>query len=672
MTVDDEIRAALREDAGESAPPDGGWDDVRRRADAHTRRQRAVRYPIVGVAAAAAVALVVVGIAALRSTSESKPPSVATPVGLGMPDEIVAEVGDRLVVIDSETGAELRTLVQGTQGRMSSDGRYVYFVRPDDRACDPMTFEIARVSIDGGSVDVVARGLAPSVSPDGRFLAYTSYGEGDFPNCVRERFLVIRELATGNERQYFASEDGETPPRAVPVSWTADSEQLLYGINSTSEGEYFFFEVGSASGALDSSNSIKAAIPVGDTVPLGVTADRSILVRTMRETAELAIVDPQSGEILRRVLELKGRDVLSTAVDPSGRHVVFAPVSPSSAALPLERLTLGEKVAVRLQTSAIAVAWIPDRAPSPPPTTTPATTPEATPTTTPAPSNAGPETIVAVIADGRVVELDASTGAERRVIRSAPEDGSQYETVSVGPGSLIAVSRIRPSDDYCSTFESGQIQLVNRETGGVETVGQGRYPALSPDGKRLGWVGYHDCIDRLNVLDLERRSMSVLQLPPSSDGGPDPQLSGPITWAPDSRHLMIPVNVEPFRDWWYVDADVPDGGALSGAVIKQRGEQGGPFAMAFASSSVVAAVVADPADGANLRIQFLDVTTGAETGGARILTVQGELTIFEIHEEASSETYLVVGSLDGERILYRIGPGAGFGPLATGIRSADW
>ena len=36
------------------------------------------------------------------------------------------------------------------------------------------------------------------------------------------------------------------------------------------------------------------------------------------------------------------------------------------------------------------------------------------------------------------------------------------------------------------------------------------------------------------------------------DGGPLPELVGPVGWDADSRHLMLQVNREPATQWWYV------------------------------------------------------------------------------------------------------------------------
>ena len=241
MSIEDDIRHTLRDDAGDATPPPSGWDDVRIRVATGPRSRRARRAPVVALAAAATIAAIVVGVAALRSTSDSTP-SVATPSAL--PSEaILALVDQRLVVIDAENGAQRQTLAENVQSFFSVDDEYVYFSREADQRCNDIAivFEIVRVPLTGGPAEFVADGTSPHVSPDGRRLAYMTgsaaflaFDEDDprLAECRQGPYMVVRDLASGDERQYTVPGTTADPPRASvnPLGWTADSSRLLYEV----------------------------------------------------------------------------------------------------------------------------------------------------------------------------------------------------------------------------------------------------------------------------------------------------------------------------------------------------------------------------------------------------------------------------------------------------------
>jgi hypothetical protein len=141
-----------------------------------------------------------------------------------MPTTIVASRDGRIVLIDSKDGKVLRTIADRTQTggapadplfvpalALTPDGKAVFFTRPRSESC----LEIYRISVSGGRASFVARGYSPDVSPDGKRLAYNasdSCGE-------RKQSVVVRDLATGKERSWYAKryyEDGFGRVRWAP------------------------------------------------------------------------------------------------------------------------------------------------------------------------------------------------------------------------------------------------------------------------------------------------------------------------------------------------------------------------------------------------------------------------------------------------------------------------
>lgn len=86
--------------------------------------------------------------------------------------------------------------------------------------------DIVRMDYDGHGVTALvddgALNLQPSLSPDGRSLAYTSYRDG-FPN------IYLRQVATGKEQRITSG-----PGLALPGTWSQDGQYLL--LSQTDDG----------------------------------------------------------------------------------------------------------------------------------------------------------------------------------------------------------------------------------------------------------------------------------------------------------------------------------------------------------------------------------------------------------------------------------------------------
>lgn len=95
--------------------------------------------------------------------------------------------------------------------------------------------EICRVSFTGSEFGKLTNyrslTLSPRFSPDGRYLSYTSYREGN-PQ------LYIRELATGRIRKLFGS-----PGITLPGAWSADGKKMLFSSNRDGNAEIYVFHL---------------------------------------------------------------------------------------------------------------------------------------------------------------------------------------------------------------------------------------------------------------------------------------------------------------------------------------------------------------------------------------------------------------------------------------------
>lgn len=269
MTLDDELRDALRAEADETREVPAGWERLHERIGSTKRQPRRWLLPAI---AAAVVLLAAVGAwqvirdddptlrvggettttvpatpapAATSSPAPSTapapattvPPSTTTPaapsttVVSGTPPTVIVAVtvDGRLVVLDAMTGAELRQLADlgdprggGAEGpgpnsvtqiSVTPDHTMAYF----DSCCEPAAGMIFAVPVDGSAPpEPLTNGLGPAVSPDGRYLAYTAI------NAV-----VVRDLQTGEERTFTDPAYDETPLFG-DVTWSADGTRIYY------------------------------------------------------------------------------------------------------------------------------------------------------------------------------------------------------------------------------------------------------------------------------------------------------------------------------------------------------------------------------------------------------------------------------------------------------------
>lgn len=148
----------------------------------------------------------------------------------GVPETFVGLRGGEIVVVDVASGEVVRTLVDrrtlggGSEGigtvdlEVSPDGETVYFVpfgTPE---------RIMRVPTSGGTPELIAEGRKPTLSPDGRLLAYVAC-EGTFAACGNA--ILVRDLAGGDTIVWDVGIDNEW---AGQLAWLPDSRTLAFSM----------------------------------------------------------------------------------------------------------------------------------------------------------------------------------------------------------------------------------------------------------------------------------------------------------------------------------------------------------------------------------------------------------------------------------------------------------
>ena len=349
----------------------------------------AAKRPVLAVAAAATV--VAIGFLAFRGTRPDSPvitraggrsPAVPVAGGAGdagadptlvsagrpspdgpRPSEIAAIVGGTVALLDGRDGHRLRTLATHTEATtggfpylegvsLTPDRSQVFYALAGD--CGAAT--IYRVATDGRTPsEAILSGVSPTVSPDGRKLAYAVAAPGPVPapapaavstpvpggdavpaerRC--QNALVVRDLKTGAERtwRYPDTPDFSTPlyRDAVisEIAWAPDSTRLAYTLSY--EGDSI--SILDTQAAADLSQTEEVVIPSGGgnsshpawqatTGLLGLFNTRFECCYDDNYTGppRTLLVNPERR--LATALLPTGRRVTALDFDASGAHLLF-------------------------------------------------------------------------------------------------------------------------------------------------------------------------------------------------------------------------------------------------------------------------------------------------------------------------------------------------------------
>ena len=187
----------------------------------------------------------------------------------------LAQGAPAIATIDM-SGTVIEVLSRDIQGEAAdffydASAHVLYFVIAQD-PCDP---EIMRMDPGSPSIEHVLRGAFPVVSPDGRYLAYTSD-----PQCLRQHNIHVRDLSDGTERIWHSELAGAQSDLIASVesmSWSADSNSIAIEVVLEDGTEVRIVDVATQGGEIFDQSRLDA--PVGSMWSTPVfLSDGSLLV----------------------------------------------------------------------------------------------------------------------------------------------------------------------------------------------------------------------------------------------------------------------------------------------------------------------------------------------------------------------------------------------------------
>jgi len=555
MPIEALLSDALRESVGPLPGQAGDWPELRARGMARHRQGR-VR---TGIALATVAALVVGLVAVARTSSEDR--TVATAPGL--PSEVVASIDGRVVVLSAADGRVVRTLSESapnlgaTRLTVTPDGETVYVQRGEQ--CGGEAPSIWRMPTSGGPAYNIGPpgsiGMAPLVSPDGRWLAYAGTASAAPGDCGPFDRLIVQSLAGGDEHHLDYTPTGSV----VPIGWNPDSTRLVTFLNEPADGGRAYAAVSVSDAGL--ADADRLAEPAGNGYEFLPTGE-AVTAFPTETSSRIATFDVATGSELRVVTEVAAPLYL-VDVDRAGESFLLeGPLADAPNGHDLYRATIGEREPVRVASNVNDVVWLP----SPPLDADP---PVTTTTTTAPLAVAGPDSMMVATGDRRLEVRDAG-GAVVRFIGAASLD---YHRVALAPDGQTLYYEQGSSDLCGAAGEIGRVR-IHEETLNFEFLAGGSWMALGPDGTKLAYRSAGCAADaRVVVRDLTTGDERSWVLAQPNDGGPSADLVGPDGWDADGRHLMLRVNREPSTEWWYVDT-ATGVDTLDGPVFFPRGEQG--------------------------------------------------------------------------------------------------
>ena len=350
MSLDEMLPRALSGAAGALPGDLGDWAALRERALRRRRRRRAGQ----GVGLVALAALLA-GVVLATGGSQNQPAVESTPP---MPASVVAAIGSRLVVLSANDGHVERTLVSAPDGQplvglglaVSQKTGNVYYTIGGQCGARP---EIWRVPIGGGTPHkVVSVGAGPSVSPDGRYLAYST-GEVLSNPCLAFDVLVVRDLRTGKEEN--AQLGG--PYAITTQSWWPDSRRLEIANGPDSD---------TVRAAPDGIRELRQIHQRGNGYGFLPTGEPITAVPTTTGT-RIITFDPNTGSERRTVTELD-QSLFLFDVDTSGSSFLLGgPLGESSSGSSLYRARVGNPQPIKLASNAGTGVWLTTNASKPTP-----------------------------------------------------------------------------------------------------------------------------------------------------------------------------------------------------------------------------------------------------------------------------------------------------------------
>jgi hypothetical protein len=367
-----ELRETLHDRAGATSARVEAPTDLADRVRARRTRQRALAG---GGALALALVVAVSTLAVLDAGDDGQDVLVG---GAGAPSEIAAVTSDGdLVVLDTETGGVLRTLVDGSTTPVAPD---TPAVTPDGRSAY-VTFEegceAAIVKADlltgvgpGALPAVIANGAAPALSPDGTQLAFLAcdnfvpsdrLGEGTLRTSEMGTAVAVHDLVELSTSGWELRVDHDDWLADVPVAWTDDGRVLVRVSEGPGGPSPLRLLDAERLGPVEDAPTIELPELVRLLGSLGASGE----LLGGADSSDVVAIDATTGEVARVLFNLRSALPATASADPTGRHVLV--VDERGA---LWSWSEGDDVARHVADGIASAAWIPERVDEPVTTTT--------------------------------------------------------------------------------------------------------------------------------------------------------------------------------------------------------------------------------------------------------------------------------------------------------------
>lgn len=229
--------------------------------------------------------------------------------------------GTRLVVLDTATGAEVRTLTTEDAGdisrvELSPDGSTAYYATAYEDGS-----VVGRIPIAGGTPEVLATGDAPAPSPDGRLLGYAYHPSDADP--WRPGGIAVLDLVSGTERR-FPGAAPQSPfdfgPPVQDITFAPDSRRLAF-TNDDSGGSIFILDTASDSSLTDADELDPSH---GYLSPTWLPDGRIAAVEFGAPDGRMMAVDPETHAAHELVPGVGHADRVD--VDTTGKYLLFTQV----------------------------------------------------------------------------------------------------------------------------------------------------------------------------------------------------------------------------------------------------------------------------------------------------------------------------------------------------------
>lgn len=226
-----------------------------------------------------------------KLANESYPPSVISPDGKYVA-YTCASVGWHVCAVGTEPGAKPRDLYVSPEyaslppkpGAWSSDDKSILatLLKTDGTA------QIAWIAISDGSIKVLKslewrRPGRPSLSPDGRYIAYSAHERADSPGTA---IYVLRADGSGESTLVRSSGLNQDPV------WTPDGTKIVFTSNRTGSFDLWSVAVhdGKSVGA-----PVLAKADIGKIQPLGFTRSGSFYYNHIQGGTDVLVADLEPG-----------------------------------------------------------------------------------------------------------------------------------------------------------------------------------------------------------------------------------------------------------------------------------------------------------------------------------------------------------------------------------------